>query len=125
MAKKKQLAGKKTKLAKLPLTQVLAQQVGEAAPWGPPPAPPEPEPRQLPLTWEQAEEGAAGPLASAYLQVVQELAALLAELPRPPGKPAWTPEVPLPATIPPTLRLKQALRQARKDLGDLERFLSR
>lgn len=33
MAKKKQLAGKQTKLAKLPLTRVLARQTEETAAW--------------------------------------------------------------------------------------------
>ena len=39
MAKKKQFAGKKTKLAKLPLTQALASQVEGGAPFAPPPLP--------------------------------------------------------------------------------------
>jgi hypothetical protein len=127
MAKKKQLAGKKTKLAKLPLTQALAQQAEEGAPWGPsePQAPPEPESRQLPLSWTQAEKGAAGPLAAAYLQVIEDLTSLQADLPAPASEAAaWNPEIPMPATIPPPQRLELALRQARSDLRDLHRFLS-
>jgi hypothetical protein len=127
MAKKKQLAGKKTKLAGLPLTQALAQQAEEGAPWGPsePQAQPEPESRQLPLSWAQAEKGAAGPLAAAYLQVIEDLTGLQADLPAPASEAAaWNPEIPMPATIPPRQRLELALRQARTDLRDLLRFLS-
>jgi hypothetical protein len=75
MAKKKQLAGKKTKLAKLPLTQVLAGQAEEPAPWGPPSGA-----HQLPLARGEAREGAAGPLAVIYLDLVQELSALKSQL---------------------------------------------
>lgn len=128
MAKKKQLAGKETKLAKHRLTRVLAGQVEEAtAPWGPPALPPSPEieSRQLPLTWEQAGEGAAGPLAAAYLGVLQELAALQAEFPPAPGGAALNSPPPLPVSLPSRHHLEQALRQAFKELQNLERLLSR
>ncbi len=129
MAKKKQLAGKETKLAKLPLTRVLAGQAAEeaTAPWGPPALPPSPETesRQLPLTWEQVGEGAAGPLAAAYLGVLEELAALQAEFPPTPGGTALNSPPPLPASLPSSHHLEQALRQAFKELQNLERLLSR
>jgi hypothetical protein len=127
MAKKKQLAGKETKLAKHRLTRVLAGRGEEAtAPWGPPVPPPPPETgaRQLPLTWEQVGEGAAGPLAAAYLAVLQELAALQAEFPPAPGGTALNSPPPLPASLPSRHHLEQALRQTQKDLQDLDRLLS-
>ncbi len=140
MAKKKQLAGKKTKLAKLPLTQVLAGQAEEASPWGPPAAPlaalaplaplappaaPEqPAARQLPFSWEEAQEGAAGPLAAAYLHLVQELAALRSQLQ--PGAARGTGSNPgsLPPQVPPPRQILGALRLARTGLQDLHRLLS-
>ena len=140
MAKKKQLAGKKTKLAKLPLTQVLAGQTEEPSPWGPspypltpllapplpalPPVPDQAAARQLPFSWEEAQEGAAGPLAGAYLHLVQELAALRSQL-QPgaapgPASSAGT----LPPQVPPPPQMLGALRLARKGLQDLHRLLS-
>ena len=148
MAKKKQLAGKKTKLAKLPLTQVLAGQAEEASPWGPspdplsdplapapfaslPPLPPhpaapeQPAARQLPFSWEEAQEGAAGPLAAAYLHLVRELAALRSHLL--PGAAGGTGSLPgsLPPQVPPPRQILGALRLAREGLQDLHRLLSR
>jgi hypothetical protein len=121
MAKKKQLAGKKTKLAKLPLTQVLAGRVEEPASWGsssgPPPVASRPSPG--------AREGAGESLMAAYLQLVQELTALRSQLhPGAAGVPgASRGLLPSPAT-PPT-RIIGALRQAREGLQDLHRLLSR
>jgi hypothetical protein len=140
MAKKKQLAGKKTKLAKLPLTQVLAGQAEEASPWGPPadplaalaplapPAAPEqPAARQLPFSWEEAQEGAAGPLAAAYLHLVRELAALRSQLQpgaaRGTGGGGSNPGS-LPPQVPPPRQILGALRLARAGLQDLHRLLS-
>jgi hypothetical protein len=121
MAKKKQLAGKKTKLAKLPLTQALANQTEEPAPWGPPPV----APRQLPLTWEEAQEGAAGPWAALYLHLVQELAALRTQLQpaaaRAPGRHPHS----LPSQVPALPQILGALRLAREGLQDLHQLLLR
>jgi len=125
MAKKKQFAGKKTKLAKLPLTQALSGQTPEAPSWGPPPAAAESESGQLPPPWEGVARGAADPLAAAYLQVIQELVTLQSELPAPKGEAALNPGRLLPANIPPPHRLKSALRRVQKDLRDLWLFISR
>jgi hypothetical protein len=125
MAKKKQLAGKKTKLANLPLTQALAAQAAEASPWEVPALAPEPGCRQLPLSWEQVGQGINGPLALAYLQLIRELAVLQAELLLP-G--VILPRAPLRQTQPTGIssvpRLKVALHQALTDLQDLRRLLS-
>jgi hypothetical protein len=120
MAKKKQLAGKKTKLAKLPLTQALANQAEEPAPWGPPPAP-----RQLPFTWEEAQAGVAGPLAALYLQLVRELATLRFTLLPAAARGLDRPQDSLPAQVPPASRIRGALRLAREDLQTLHQLLSR
>jgi hypothetical protein len=124
MAKKKQFAGKETKLAKLPLTQFLAGQTPEAPPGGPPPAAAEAESRQLPPSWEGVARGAADPLAAAYLQVIQELVTLQSELPAPGGEAALKPGHLLPSNIPPPHRLKFALRRVQNDLRDLWLFIS-
>jgi len=124
MAKKKQLAGKKTKLAKLPLTQVLASQGEELAPRGlpvdtpPPPAPGAPFPRG------GAGEGGVGPLAEVYLHLVQDLAALQSQLQPPAATPTdWRQS--LPSQAPAPHRLRPVLRQVREGLQDLHRLLSR
>ena len=128
MAKKKQLAGKKTKLAKLPLTQVLASQGEEIAPWGLPldtshrAAPGVPFSREG--AGEGGGEGAAGPLAEVYLHLVQELAALQSQLQPPAATPTdWRQSLPSQAPAPHRLRL--VLRQVREGLQDLHRLLSR
>ncbi|MEW6388291.1 MAG: hypothetical protein AB1491_12315 [Thermodesulfobacteriota bacterium] len=124
MSKKKQLAGKKTKLAKLPLTRVLAQQLSEELPPGPSPGTAEPVGRQLPLSWEQLEEGRASPLIAAYLQIVQDLLTLQADLPASVGVSASTAEPRIPADLPSSRKLQKVLRQARSELKDLHRLLS-
>ncbi len=122
MAKKKQLAGKKTKLAKLPLTQALSRHMEETAS-DPPPAAPRVESLQPAFSWESLEEGAAGLLAQAYALMVQDLLNLKNDIP-------WTSaEVISAVTIKPSPNLparqvKQALRQAKDDLSDLYRILS-
>ena len=65
MAKKKQLAGKTTKLAKLPLTQALAEQSEDAD-------------RRLPLA--PAAAGSGERLGAVYLHVIRELTSLLDQL---------------------------------------------
>lgn len=123
MSKKKQLTGKKTKLAKLPLTAVLSQQLGEPANFPSPDAASDPRTQQLNLSWERLEEGAAGLLTAAYVLVVQDLLSLKAEVPWA-GEESLSPEEIIPTTLLPAHRVKQALRQAKEDLSDLFRFLS-
>uniref|UniRef100_A0A7V4LDW7 Uncharacterized protein n=1 Tax=Desulfobacca acetoxidans TaxID=60893 RepID=A0A7V4LDW7_9BACT len=127
MAKKKQLNGKKTKLDKLPLTQALSKhleeqppvEVGEEAAA----AGAGVEPRQLPLSWERLEEGAAGLLTAAYVLLVKDLLSLQEEIPWA-GEELLTPEEIIPAVAPPAPRVKQALRLAREELSALSRLLS-
>ena len=121
MAKKKQLAGKKTRLAKLPLTQVLAGQTEAAAPFRPPPPLPFSGPRPLPPSWQRAAEGGAGPLAATYLYLFQELAALRSQLRPAAGPPE---NAMLPPYLPDPHLINLALKQARKGLQDLYRLLS-
>jgi hypothetical protein len=123
MAKKKQLAGKKTKLAKLPLTQVLARQTEETAPWGRSLSAAEPGPRQFSPSQEEAGRGTDGPLATAYFQVIQDLLALQSEMPVPGGV-AWRQPGSGSRALPSPARLKEVLLQAREDLRDLQHFLS-
>ncbi len=125
MAKKKQLAGKKTKLAKLPLTRVLANQAEEMASWGSPSSFSPDAEQQLFLTWEQVEAGGAGPLARAYLDLVRELAALRDGLESTEERPSLSRAENLPSSVPPAREILQTLRQARGALQDLHRFLSR
>jgi hypothetical protein len=124
MAKKKQLAGKKTKLAKLPLTQALAQKAEEAAPWGPLPAAGEAS-RQPFLPAENLAEDLRQVWARTYFQVVQDLAVLHMDLSEPsPTLAAIFPQVRLPQPLPQPRAFKQALRLARKGLRDLYLLLS-
>ncbi len=123
MSKKKQFSGKKTKLAKLPLTEALSRQMQE--PVAIPPATPAPEVvnQQPAFSWESLEEGAAGLLTAAYCLIVQDLLSLKNEIP-------WTGEAGLaadnilPKSTLPAPQVKQALRQAKEDLSDLFRMLS-
>jgi hypothetical protein len=122
MSKKKQLSGKQTKLAKLPLTEALSRQMEEPAPI-PPVAVPKLESAQPTFSWESLEQGAAGLLAAAYALVVQDLLSLKNEVP-------WTSAEVLsaediqPSTNLPAHQVKQALRQAKEELSDLHRMLS-
>jgi hypothetical protein len=80
MAKKKQFAGKKTKLAKLPLTQALASQV-EAGGFAPAPLTSAPTHfRQGPLSWDEINTGRGEPLSAAFLFLVRELTDLTLQL---------------------------------------------
>ena len=125
MSKKKQLNGKKTKLANLPLTRVLSQKMADAENWEPqaPQAEEAGNNRQLPLSWESLEEDAAGLLAAAYLLILQDLVSLQAELTVAPGQ-SQPPEHAIPVNLPAAPLLKQALRHARTQLSDLYRALS-
>lgn len=123
MSKKKQLAGKKTKLADLPLTAALSGHLGVPGDGGQPTAAPEGGASPVSLSWESLEEGAAGLLTAAYVLVVKELLRLKAEFP-------WTAsdsdswgEVSFQRALP-APQVKQALRQAKEDLIDLYRLLS-
>jgi hypothetical protein len=121
MAKKKQFAGKKTKLARLPLTQALTSQA--EAILSPPPRPslslfiPEP------LTWDEVSSGRGGPLAVAFLFLVRELADLTLALQSSPGTVAANHRIHLPDRVPQPSGIMQALRQARQSLRDLQSLL--
>jgi hypothetical protein len=123
MAKKKQFAGKKTKLAKLPLTQALAGQSEGEAPFTPPP-PAIALFTQLPLTWEEVSAGRGGPLAAAFLSLVEELDELKSELQSTLGPAAVNQRIYLPDQVPPPAQIRHALHQARQSLQDLQRRLS-
>ena len=124
MAKKKQLAGKETKLARLPLTRALARQEGAGEFLGPPAAfLPALEVRQLPLSWEDLGEGAGGALAAAYLETLTDLTNLKQDLGAKRDS-ALRNSPPLPEAVPPARSLHQALRQAQKGLQALHRILS-
>jgi hypothetical protein len=123
MAKKKQFAGKKTKLAELPLTRVLEQKAGDEAAWEELQTSGATGSRQLLLSLERTGEKAAGPLAAAYLQVLEELTVLQADL-RPDTASAPNHELQPRTALPPAPSLLQALRQAREGLQDLHRLLS-
>ncbi len=124
MAKKKQFAGKKTKLAKLPLTQALAGQTEGGAPFTPPPPPALALFPQLPLTWEEVSAGRGGPLAAAFLSLVEELNELKSELQSPLRPAALNNRIYLPHQVPPPSRIRHALHQACQSLRDLQRRLS-
>jgi hypothetical protein len=109
MAKKKQLAGKTTKLAKLPLTQALAEHSEEAGRHSPP---------------VLQSHGAAEPLGAIYLHLIRELTSLLSELRAsedflPPLQTYLPPHVPQPQ------QLRQSLKIARQGLQELHLLLSR
>jgi hypothetical protein len=120
MAKKKQFAGKETKLARLPLTQALASQ----AEGGSPSSPSLSLFTQLPLTWDEVGAGSGGPLLAAFLYLVRELADLKGALQSIPGASAAPHRAFLPDRVPPQPRLMQELRQARQSLRDLQDLLS-
>jgi len=124
MAKKKQFAGKKTKLAELPLTRALEQKAGDGAAWEELQISAGTGPRQLFLSLQKAAAEAFEPLAAAYHQVMQELTNLQADLGTKPASSPSAPDPLLPPGIPPTRTLKQALLQARESLQDLHRLLS-
>jgi hypothetical protein len=130
MSKKKQLTGKKTKLAKLPLTQALSQQMTEENSWDPAStpvdtaaAPVETTINQMPLSWERVEEGAAGLLAATYILLIQEFQNLQSEFPDVAGE-AGAELLSQPANVPPIPQLKQTLSQIRDDLSELSRLLA-
>jgi hypothetical protein len=124
MAKKKQLAGKKTKLAKLPLIQALASQVeggtASAAPLTPPAYPF----RKSTLTWDEVLPGVGNPLPATFLFLVRELADLTSQLQSSPDLAVMTNHrIYLPPRVPGYTQLVQALREARESLQDLRNLL--
>jgi hypothetical protein len=123
MAKKKQFAGKQTKLAALPLTRALAEKTGTGDVWEELQTSGATGSRQLLLSMERTGEE-SGPLAAVYLQVFQELAGLHADLGAASRAAASPPEPLAPGATPSAGSLIQALSQAREGLLDLRRFLS-
>lgn len=112
MAKKKQLAGKSTKLAKLPLTQALARRAEEKELRG----------RLLRTAVSPLEEDRApGPLAAVYLYLHQELTALRRQLHPGSEPPSFSP---MPSQLPGAPEIKRALVLARRGLHDLQHLLS-
>jgi hypothetical protein len=124
MAKKKHFAGKKTKLARLPLTQALANQAEEEAPSRRPPAPALSWLPQASLTWDEVSDGRAGPPAAAFYSLVRELAELKSGLHSAVDPPAGNHRAFLPDRVPRPPEIMHALRQARQSLLDLQRLLS-
>jgi hypothetical protein len=124
MAKKKQFAGKKTKLAELPLTRALEQKAGDGSAWEELQTAAGANPRQLFLSLQRAAEEAFKPLAAAYHQVMEELTILQADLEPHKASSTSAHDPLLPPILPPAQNLKQALRQARESLQDLRRLLS-
>jgi hypothetical protein len=123
MAKKKQLAGKKTKLAELPLTQALANHSQETAPPGPPEPLPSRAYSQPQLSQELAKKEEAALLAAAYFHLLRELTAFRSEL-CPPGGAAAVAPLLLPPQIPEPHLIRKALLEAQAGLQDLHRFLA-
>ena len=122
MAKKKQFAGKETKLARLPLTQALTSQAEGGAT-----LPPRPSLSLLapePLTWDEVSAGRGGPLAAAFLFLVRELADLRLAVQSPAGLPEANHRIYLPHRVPQPPGIMQALHQARESLQDLQTQLS-
>jgi hypothetical protein len=124
MAKKKHFAGKKTKLARLPLTQALTSQAEGGATLSPAPRPLLSLSTQVPLTWDEVSAGRGGPLAAAFLFLVRELTDLKLALQSPPGPTAPNYLIFLPDRIPQSPGIIQALHQARHSLQDLQSLLS-
>ena len=124
MAKKKQFAGKKTKLARLPLTQALTSQAEGGSTLSPLPFPSLSLFTPAPLTWDEVSAGRGGPLAAAFLFLVRELAELQLALQSSPGPAGANHQIYLPDRVPPLPGIMQALRQARQSLQDLQSRLS-
>ena len=124
MAKKKQFAGKKTKLAKLPLTQALASQAEDMSPEGPSPSLALSGPSRLHPPWDEAGAGPRDPLTAVFLFLVRELADLQSQLQSDQEPATVNLRTLLPARVPQPSRLAQALRQAQQSLLDVQSLLS-
>ncbi len=120
MAKKKQFAGKKTKLAKLPLTQALASQVEGGASSFAPSTPSSSPLKHLPLTWDEVSAGRGEPLVETFLFLVRELADLTSQLQSSPKSSVVNHRIFLPNRVPGRPRMVHALREARESLRDLK-----
>jgi hypothetical protein len=125
MAKKKQFAGKKTKLAKLPLTQALASHLdgGEFSPAPLTPARTPFIPRSF--TWDEVNAGHGEPLGAAFLFLVRELTDLTHKLQSNPDTAQANHRFFLPQRVPGHTRIVHALREALESLRDLKGLLSR
>jgi hypothetical protein len=123
MAKKKQFAGKKTKLAKLPLTQALTSQAEGGAAL-PPPRPSLSLFAPEPLTWDEVNAGRGGPLAAAFLSLIRDLSDLKSAVQSSPVPTGDNYRIYLPDQVPTPPGIMQALRQARQSLQDLQTHLS-
>lgn len=110
MAKKKQLAGKTTKLAKLPLTQALTEQSEEAAR------------RSAPAPQVRS---SGEPLGAVYLHVIRELNALLAQMQGEPEGYSSQRRTLLPPIVPKPQQIRESLRSAQQGLQELQLLLSR
>jgi hypothetical protein len=124
MAKKKQFAGKKTKLAKLPLTQALANQaedMGQASSSRPPSLLGF---DRVSPTWDEVSADGGDSLAAAFIYLVRELADLKFRLQSTPDLPLDNPRTFLPPRVPHPLKLAHDLNQARQSLLDLQGLLS-
>src|SRR5665648_40066 len=119
MAKKKQFAGKETKLARLPLTQALTSQAEGGATLSPPRPTLSILAPEL-LTWDEVSAGRGGPLAAAFLFLVRELADLRIAVQSSPGVPEANHRTYLPDRVPQPPGIMQALRQARQSLQELQ-----
>jgi len=124
MAKKKQFAGKKTKLAELPLTRVLEQKAEDEAAWIEHQTSAATGARQLILSLERTTKDSARRLATTYYQVLQELMTLQADLDPQAASLTSLPEPLPPPALPLPRNLEKVLRLAREGLQDLHRLLS-
>jgi hypothetical protein len=125
MAKKKQFAGKKTKLAKLPLTQALASRVEGGTTSAAPVSPPSYYLGKLPSTWDEVLPGVGEPLLATFLFLIRELADLTSQLQSSPDLAVMTNHrIYLPPRVPGYAHLVHALREARESLKDLRNLLS-
>jgi hypothetical protein len=125
MAKKKQFAGKKTKLAKLPLTQALANHLEGGASSVLPSTPPSSFLKKAPIMWDEVLAGHRDPLAATFLFLVRELADLTSRLQSDPDLAVMANHrLYLPPQVPRPAPLAQALREARDSLRHLQSLLS-
>lgn len=107
MEKKRQLAGKTTKLAKLPLTLALVEQ-SEASGGG-----------------AAAARETAEPLGAVYIHLIRELSFLLSQLQAGPQMSVPPPRALLPPHVPQPQQIRESLRLAQQGLQDLQFLLSR
>jgi hypothetical protein len=125
MAKKKQFAGKKTKLAKLPLTQALANHLEGGTCSVAPITPPSSSFRKVPLTWDEVRAGHQDALAGTFLFLVRELTDLTSRLQSDPDLAVMANyRIYLPPRVPGSAPLARALREARDNLIHLQSLMS-